>query len=506
MVGGGTAEERRAYLQDRLGVLSKVLFWGLGAVVLISGDLIYEVYPEIRPRLATYILLGSIAGLVALGLTWRLVLARRWLAMGALHAVDVIYGAGCGIGIGCSAYFAYDLRAAGYTALVLSIFVVITRAIIVPSTPVRTAVVSAVTFVPINAAALGLALGHEQDVPGPAFVIAALALTTVAAVLAARGSGVMYGLRAEADAALQLGQYTLERKIGEGGMGVVYRARHALLRRPTAIKVLAPDRVGAETLDRFEREVQHTSELSHPNTVAVFDYGRSVDGRFYYAMEYLDGIDLEQLVRRHGKQPPGRVVHLLAQVCGALQEAHDRGIIHRDIKPANIIACERGAKADVAKVVDFGLVKEIASDGSTPTSQTVLGTPAYLAPETITGRIGPATDLYAVGAVGYYLLAGRRVFDGANALDVCLQHVTRVPDPLEAPTALASVIMRCLAKSPEERHDSASALAAALRAADPGDWRDDDAERWWAARAAAHEPALSQAPTDTITVRMEDRS
>src|SRR4029079_7147621 len=152
----------------------------------------------------------------------------------------------------------------------------------------------------------------------------------------------------------QLGSYKLGRKIGEGGHGAVYLAHHIMLRRPTAVKLLLPDRVGADNLERFEREVQHMSQLTHPNTVAVYDYGRSPEGHFYYAMEYLGGgIDLEHLVRNHGPQPNGRVAQILAQVCGALSEEHDNQIIHRDIEPANIIVCERGGMSDIAKVVDY---------------------------------------------------------------------------------------------------------------------------------------------------------
>ena len=224
--------------------------------------------------------------------------------------------------------------------------------------------------------------------------------------VASAGSAVIYGLRRQVSDARRLGQYTLEEKIGEGGMGAVYRAHHALLRRPTAIKLLLPERVGADNLARFEREVQHMSQLTHPNTVAVFDYGRSPDGVFYYAMEYLDGARPRAArARVDGPQPRGARRPHPAQVCGALAEAHARGLIHRDIKPANIILCERGGVPDVAKVVDFGLVKEI-EDASVGLSHeaSLVGTPHYLAPEavrSIRSSRTRAADLYALGAVGY---------------------------------------------------------------------------------------------------------
>jgi serine/threonine protein kinase len=296
----------------------------------------------------------------------------------------------------------------------------------------------------------------------------------------------------------------------------VYRARHAMLRRPTAIKLLPPHKIGAEALRRFEREVQHMSQLTHPNTVAVFDYGRSPDGIFYYAMEYLGGgIDLERLVRSRGPQPSGRVAHILAQVCGALHEAHCNRLIHRDIKPANIILCERGGMPDVAKVVDFGLVKEITTDGDAST-QVILGTPAYVAPEAVTdpNTIGPAADLYALGAVGYFLLTGRKVFEGKTAVDICIQHVTAMP---RRPTEVASIyvapeleaiIMRCLAKNPTERFPSADDMAAALRALGHSrDWSTEDARVWWSDFRVAQATTIAAAtmPTRTMPVDLGAR-
>jgi serine/threonine-protein kinase len=232
-------------------------------------------------------------------------------------------------------------------------------------------------------------------------------------------------------------------------------------------------------------------------------------------MEYLGGIDLEHLVRSYGPQPSGRVVQILIQVCGALHEAHAAKLIHRDIKPANIILCERGSVPDIAKVVDFGLVKEITRDTSSST-QVILGTPAYVAPEAVTDpdHITHAVDLYALGAVGYFLVTGRRLFEGATAVDVCIQHVTRQPPrPSEvAPIAIApeieAILMRCLAKQPADRYPSAAALAEALEALPPAsDWSRASATAWWDVfRASQAETAVvSTTPTLTVTVDIGSR-
>jgi serine/threonine-protein kinase len=307
--------------------------------------------------------------------------------------------------------------------------------------------------------------------------------------------------------------YKLEARIGAGGMGEVHRAHHLLLRRSTAVKLLLPDRIDAESLARFEREVQATSLLTHPNTIAIYDYGHTAEGMFYYAMEYLDGgIDLEKLVARYGKQPPARVVRILVQICGALQEAHDQNLIHRDIKPANIMLCERGGMPDIAKVLDFGLVKEIRGDAAAST-QIVLGTPGYVAPETTTGVVGPAGDLYCLGCVTYFLLTGKRVFDAKSNIDLFLQHVTARPvAPSQhapgLPPELDAVVLRCLEKEPDARFANATALADALRAvplAEP--WSDAQARAWWAARrkAEADAVATSALETRTITVNLDVR-
>jgi serine/threonine protein kinase len=291
----------------------------------------------------------------------------------------------------------------------------------------------------------------------------------------------------------QLGQYTLEQKIGEGAMGAVYRARHAFLKRPTAIKLLPPEKTGEETIRRFEREVQLTASLTHPNTVAIFDYGRTSTGVFYFAMEFLDGINLDQLVRLDGPQPAGRVAHILQQVSGALTEAHGIGLIHRDIKPANIILCERGGLPDVAKVVDFGLVKRIEvgatdSTAAATAANTLVGTPLYMAPEALRGdgAIDARSDLYALGAVAYFLLTGTPVFPAATVLEAFAHHLSTTPEPpsvrLGRPIApeLEHLILRCLAKSPADRpHDALALQQALMESGEIGTWSRADAAAWW---------------------------
>jgi serine/threonine protein kinase len=292
----------------------------------------------------------------------------------------------------------------------------------------------------------------------------------------------------------RFGQYTLEEKIGEGGMSEVYRARHALLRRPTAIKLLARN-VSEPKLRRFEAEVQLTAELRHPNTISIYDYGRAPDGTPYYAMELLDGVTLQDLVERHGAQSPARVIHILLQVCAALREAHGAGLIHRDVKPANVFLCRHRALPDVVKVLDFGLVKQLGNADTDPTNaDTIVGTPLYLAPEAITApeTVDARSDLYALGAVGYFLLSGTPVFSGNSTVEVCAHHLYSAPEPLSRCTRrsisadLEQVIMDCLAKDPARRPRNAEELARRLRTcADAGAWSESDAERWWQTKRAA---------------------
>jgi hypothetical protein len=317
-------------------------------------------------------------------------------------------------------------------------------------------------------------------------------------------------------AARQLGQYTLLARIGAGGMGTVYRARHALLRRPTAVKLLNVERISDEAVARFEREVQLTASLTHPNTVAIFDYGRTPEGIFYYAMEYLDGINLDDLVTRCGPLPEARVLALLRQVCGSLAEAHAGGLVHRDIKPANIFLTCRGGLHDFVKVLDFGLVKALSGrDMVNLTSpNTVSGTPLYLSPEAASQpeQIDARTDVYSIGAVGYFLLTGSPVFSGASVMEICLQHLYTVPESPAARSgrpvspALETLLLRCLAKSRSERPEDAADLLRQLECcAVAGHWTADDAASWWAAHRQSVQAPVPGSPAaaprlDTPTV------
>jgi len=301
-------------------------------------------------------------------------------------------------------------------------------------------------------------------------------------------------------ASQKLGQYTLETKLGSGGMGIVYKGHHAVLRRPTAIKLLDVDKVNDSSLERFEREVQITSQLNHPNTVAIYDYGRTPEGVFYYAMEFLDGIDLQTLVDQYGPQPESRVIHILQQVCGSLYEAHTQGLVHRDIKPANIMLNRRGGEPDFVKVLDFGLVKAIddQKQAGLTAANSLTGTPLYMSPEAIQtpNAIDPRSDLYAVGAVGYFLLTGKPVFDAANLIELCQLHIAQTPVPpsqrINRPidSDLETVLFNTLDKSRAKRPQTARELSLQLgNCAAAGKWSLEEADTWW----ARHERGLPQA-------------
>ncbi|HXN30244.1 MAG TPA: CHASE domain-containing protein [Polyangiaceae bacterium] len=332
--------------------------------------------------------------------------------------------------------------------------------------------------------------------PGSGIVLTAGVLLSVLLAGIVTALNTIIRLRRRIGAALKLGPYTLEEKLGEGGMGVVYRATHAMLRRPAAIKLLLKDRTGERDLARFEREVQLTSRLAHPNTISIFDYGRTADGVFYYVMEYIDGFDLERLVDEDGPLQPARVIRILAQASGALSEAHALGLIHRDIKPANIVLTERVDEPDIVKVVDFGLVKTLETspgDASLTNVDAITGTPLYLAPEAIASpdSVDARSDLYALGAVGYFLITGQHVFDAATVVEVCSKHLLEAPVPPSqrlgraVPPDLEALILACLAKRREDRPASAQAMHAALLAcADAGKYDVAAARVWWTDRGA----------------------
>lgn len=288
----------------------------------------------------------------------------------------------------------------------------------------------------------------------------------------------------------QLGPYSLDHLIGQGGMGSVYLARHALLKRPTAVKILDPDQANAKTLGWFEREVQHASQLSHPNTIQIYDYGHTPTGVFYYAMEYIDGVTLVDLLRLEGALPPARVVHLIRQVCLSLREAHAYKLIHRDIKPHNIMVCRRGCQGDVIKVLDFGLVKDASEDTLPRLTSTgaFAGTPLYMSPERLRDplNVDARADIYAIGAVAFELLTARPVFLGTAPADVIDKAMNEPPErvasiaPRRIPPELDELINACLAKKPEERPANVEEILAILDSVRCEDrWGETDALLYW---------------------------
>ena len=332
-----------------------------------------------------------------------------------------------------------------------------------------------------------------------------LALTLVAAFMSAF---LLARLSRQFGRLQRLGAYTLEKRISEGGMATIWLARHALLKRPTAVKILKKHVATDEFVHRFEREVQLASQLRHPNTVEIYDFGRTRDGQPYYVMEYLDGVTLAELVERSGRTPPGRAIHILRQVAAALREAHERGLVHRDVKPENVMLCRRG-EDDVVKLLDFGLVKNLEhADTRDITKQLkIVGTPRYMAPERLVNPsdVDARSDIYALGAVGYYLLTGRPVFDGGDSLAISNQ-VLHTPAPrvrdagIEVPDALDELLVACLQKDRARRPPNAGAVVEALdRLASRLAWTQADAAAWWREFRRRHQTTPRTAEEPTVT-------
>jgi serine/threonine-protein kinase len=371
---------------------------------------------------------------------------------------------------------------------------IFTYSIFIPNTPRRAAwVIGLMALAPV----VGTMTARARY-PLVASVLSVDQVIETVLMMAIVGGASIYGiykmgaLRREAFEARRLGQYHLRQLIGSGGMGEVYLAEHQLLKRPCAIKRISPEQAGdPRALARFEREVRTAAQLSHWNSIEIFDYGRAEDGTFYYAMEYLPGLSLADLVRNYGPLPPERAIHFLRQTCDALTEAHELGLVHRDIKPSNLFAAQRGGIYDVAKLLDFGLVKPIATDENPQLTQdgAITGSPLYMAPEQALEQPADArSDIYSLGAVGYFILTGRPPFQGNQTLKVLFAHAhEQVVPPSrwnpDIPFDLEQVVLRCLAKNPDDRYPNAEYLKRALDdCASAGRWDAERAREWWLLR------------------------
>jgi serine/threonine-protein kinase len=330
-------------------------------------------------------------------------------------------------------------------------------------------------------------VAHSDPSSGAIFGAVGVALLGGVSIAITR---TLYHLRKRARIAERLGGYTLGKQLGEGGVGAVYLAEHSRMCRPSAVKIVTASPDSDPTLiERFQREIEVTSRLDHPNTIEIRDYGRADDSTFFFAMEYLVGLDLQQLVKRFGPIRPPRTVHILGQVCDSLSEAHDKGIVHRDVKPANVFVTRRGGICDFVKVLDFGLAKQIDTAGDTITSVgAIVGTPHFMAPEAVhgSGHYEARSDLYSLGCTAYWMLTGRPPFDGGSAQEIIAAHIRRDPLPMqevseiEIPQILSYCVMRCMSKDPQERFANVRELKASLESIEFEEpWTAEAASAWW---------------------------
>ena len=479
-----------SFMQRRLRRVAGYL--GLAALVLLVVSRVLDVVNHgWRGAEFTHpAVLVHAAAIVIAFVTWRSLRGRQ-LSYAQLRFVDALI---CELVIALCLlvfWFSYPFGVRQQPAILGLLLV--TRAVVVPSPALRTFVLSVPAAVGVLAIQLVEGVSYTYDgqlFPQEGFashVAWIQAILWLSIAIATVTSHVTFGLRRKALEAGRVDRYTLVDRIGTGSMGEVWLARHALMRRPAALKVIRPEIAGEGSFARFEKEVDLTTRLTHPNTVSIFDYGHTPEGLFYYAMEYLDGADLERIVAETGPLEPARVVHVLTQVLASLAEAHAEGLVHRDVKPANIMLCRLGGEADVVKVMDFGLAHEAAD---TAEGEGIGGTPATMAPEVIRGSdVGAPADVYAIGIVGCFLLTGKQAFVGSTPGDFLRSHLHDEParpseQGAEVPAALEDLLLACLAKDPNDRPTAAVLRQKLLALAEAGRWGSEQARSWWRGHAA----------------------
>ena len=497
----------------RLGILARV--WaGLYVIGIAMNDLVapllhlpmHDLIPWGRPADVVGVL--SIALSVWLWRYTRRLSCRPRLALDLALGYEVLLALGIGI---VNQWEPHRLLAGRLSWICV---LVLLFPMIVPNTPRKTLIASllAASMDPV-----GLLIAHARGLETPtlAVIMWNYLPNYVCAAIAVIPSKIMVRLGRQVQQARELGSYRLVQLIGRGGMGEVWHATHRMLARPAAIKLIKPEILGGSTdnataaiIRRFHREAEAASALQSPHTIRLYDFGQTRAGTFYFVMELLEGLDLETLVRRHGPQPPERVVYLLRQVCHSLGEAHERGLVHRDVKPANIYTCRLGREYDFVKVLDFGLVKYDEDETILDTiksADVTTGTPAYMAPEMASGAdpVDRRADLYALGCVGYWLLTGQMVFEAESALKMLIQHIQAIPVPPSirtgrpVPLDLEHVIMRCLEKDPTRRPQTADDLRAELeQVALAQPWDQARARAWWSINLAP--------PPEPSTVRRRE--
>ena len=510
MSGPGTPNRLSSLPADLLSQSAsrlRVLALLYAAVFFLAAIFPMLLFPADRALLfGSFIQWGPSAGAIALALLVAAVVRSPRVPLTVVMKIGLAFEVVSSYGIAAAEFSdpgILDLRGMHGLSWVAVWTVLFT--IVVPTRP-RQAVVAALASVSSVPVVVGLLLGSRPTsfAPSPAQFFFWLIFPYLLVVgMAYVGSRVVYRLGREVGRARELGSYQLEEKLGQGGMGEVWRARHRMLARPAAIKLIRPSltqnarpEVSEDAVRRFEREAQVIARLRSPHTVELFDFGVATDGTFYYVMELLDGLDADTLLRRFGPTPVDRAVYLLRQICHSLSEAESCGLVHRDIKPANIFLCRYGEEYDFVKVLDFGIVRGSRDPGNADPALTrenaIQGTPAFIAPEQAMGTgLDGRADIYATGCVAYWLLTGHVVFTADTPMGLLLHHAHTPPTPpsartdLPIPAALDHLVLSCLAKDPRDRPQSAKELSCLLAAIDgAGGWTQDRARDWW----AAHQP------------------